>query len=64
MVSWTVSADNDAAMAACIAMRLAQDGATISIDDALAEMLLIAGIDQNGNTSGPSVKQHGGRFVQ
>jgi hypothetical protein len=63
MVGWTVTAENDTAMTAYIAARLAQDGATVTLDQAIAELLLIGGINQAATVSGPSVRQHGGRFV-
>jgi hypothetical protein len=55
---------NAAAMTAYIAMRLAQDGATVTRNTALAELFLMAGINQAATTSGPGVHQHGGRFDQ
>jgi uncharacterized protein YaiI (UPF0178 family) len=63
MATWTVSANNDAAMTAYIAMRLAVDHITVTQDQALAEMLLMAGINQAAHVSGPSVKIHGNRFA-
>lgn len=44
--NWTVTSLNDTAMTAYIAMRLAQDGATVTLDQAIAELLMIGGINQ------------------
>lgn len=52
MVSWTVSTENDAAMTAYIAMRLAQDNGTLTTDEALAELMTI----------GSKIKSHGNKF--
>lgn len=66
MATWTVSANNDTTMTAYIAARLAQDGATITLDQAITELLSIAGIQYGTpacTISGPGVRTHGGRFV-
>jgi hypothetical protein len=60
--TWTVTTANDTAMTAYIAMRLAQDRATVTLDQAIAELLLIAGVNQAGTISGPTIKKHGGKF--
>jgi len=62
MVSWTVSTENDAAMTAYIAMRLAQDEVIVTLDQALAEMLMISGMNQAATRSGPTIKNHGNKF--
>jgi len=64
MTSWTVTTANNTAMTAYIAMRLAHDGATVTLDQALAELLMIGGINQAGLSSGASggVATHGGKF--
>jgi hypothetical protein len=64
MVDLEVSSNNDTAMTAYIAMRLAHDGVTLTIDEALAELLLIGGIDQAGHLSSTTggVAIHGGKF--
>lgn len=54
MADWTVSSANDTAMTAYIAERLAQDNATVTLDQAIAELLAI----------GMKIKNHGGRFIQ
>ena len=58
-----VTDGNNTAMVAYIANRLAQDGATVTRNQAIAELLLMAGINQAGTTSGPGIKNNGGRFV-
>jgi hypothetical protein len=63
MATITVTQPNADAFTAYIAMRLAQDGATLTADQALTELLMIGGINIGATTSGPSVKNHGGRFV-
>jgi hypothetical protein len=71
MVNISFTQANVDAFAAYIAARLAQDNATITNDQALLELLMMAGIDpatvgtDNGRNiaSGPSIRQHGGRFV-
>jgi hypothetical protein len=65
MVSWTVSSNNDTAMTAYIALRLAQDNVTLALDDALAELLSHAGIAQDGtaSTDRGGIHTHTGRFV-
>jgi uncharacterized protein YaiI (UPF0178 family) len=61
--SWTVSTANDTAMTAYIAMRLAQDNTVVTKDQAIAELLLMAGIDQSVRGWSPiQVKQSGNRF--
>lgn len=65
MASWTVSSGNDTNMTAYIAYRLAQDGATVTLDQAIAELLLKAGIPHDaGSTSfnSPGIKTHGNFF--
>jgi hypothetical protein len=62
MTSWTVTTANDTAMTAYIAMRLAQDKVTVTLDQAIAELLMIGGINQSATKSGPTVKNHGNRF--
>jgi hypothetical protein len=52
IVSWTVSTENDTAMTAYIDMRLAQDGVTLTLDQAIAELLAI----------GSMVKNHGDKY--
>jgi hypothetical protein len=63
MVSWTVSSNNDTAMTAYIAMRAAQDHVTLTTDQALAELLMMGGINQAGTSSGQAVVSHGNRFA-
>ena len=65
MVNISFTQANVDAFAAYIAMRLAQDGATITNDQALTELLMIGGINIAGTTSSNAggVKIHGGRFV-
>ncbi len=58
MVDWTVSDENDTAMTAYIAMRLASDGFVVTLDQAIAELLMIGGINQAGTSSGPGVRIH------
>jgi len=65
MATWTVSSTNDTNMTAYIAYRAAQDGATVTLDQALAELLLMAGIPHDaGSTSqnSPGIKTHGNYF--
>jgi len=62
MATWTVSANNDAALTAYKAMRLSQDNATLTTDQVLAEMFLMSGINQAGTSSGQAVVSHGNRF--
>ena len=52
IVGWTVSTENDTAMTAYIAMRLAQDGVMLTLDQAIAELLVI----------GLMVKNHGNKY--
>jgi hypothetical protein len=65
MADWTVSANNNGAMTAYIAMRLAQDNVVLALDDALNELLSHAGIAQDGtaSTDRGGIHEHGGRFV-
>jgi hypothetical protein len=64
MVGWTVSSNNDTAMTAYIAMRAAQDHVTVTLDQAIQELLAMGGIDQSvkGNTM-YGMKSHGNRFA-
>jgi hypothetical protein len=52
MVSWTVAGTTDTAMTAYIAERLAQDNVTVTLDQAVMELLAI----------GVKIKNHGGAF--
>ena len=78
MTSWTVSTANGTNMTAYIAYRLAQDNVTVTLDQAIAELLLMAGMPHDvgrdntyssGYTSGtstshnsPGIKTHGNYF--
>jgi hypothetical protein len=78
MATWTVSTANDTNMTAYLAYRLAQDGITVTLDQAIAEILLISGMPHDvgrdntystGYTSGastshnsPGIKTHGNYF--
>ncbi len=56
---------NDTNMTAYIAYRLAQDGATVTRNQALAELLIMAGMPHvAGSTSHntPGIKNHGNYF--
>ena len=62
-MSYTVSAGNETAIIAYRAMRLAQDGATLSNDQAFAELLLMGGMDQSVRGWSPiQVKPSGNKF--
>jgi hypothetical protein len=52
MVGWTVQAATNTAMTAYIALRLAQDGATVTLDQAIMELIAI----------GSKIHDHGGVF--
>jgi hypothetical protein len=54
---------NDAAMTLYISTRLAQDHATLTRNQALAELLSMGGINQAGTSSGPAVKPSGDGFA-
>jgi len=65
MSTWTVTATNDTNMTAYMAYRLAQDGIVLTLDQAVAELLLKAGIPHDaGSTSfnSPGIKTHGNYF--
>ena len=56
---------NDTNMTAYIAYRLAQDGATVTRNQALAELMLIAGIPASTFSTShetPGIKAHGNYF--
>jgi len=64
--TWSdVTTANDTNMTAYIAYRLAQDGATVTRNQALAELLSMAGMPHAaGSTSNniPGIKNHGNYF--
>ena len=64
MVSWTVSSNNDTAMTAYLALRLAQDGVTLALDDALAELLSHAGIARHRLTAAAYTRIPAGSFIR
>ena len=53
---------NNTNMTAYIAMRLAQDGATVTLDQAIAELLLMAGIPATGHAEHTAIKPSGNYF--
>ena len=61
--SWTMTDANDTAMTAYIAMRAAQDHHTVSRDQAVAELLLMAGVTQAGTSGVHGFKKSGNRFA-
>jgi hypothetical protein len=52
MASWTVSNANDTALTDYKALRLAQDGVTLTTDEALTEMFAFC----------TTIKHHGNKF--
>lgn len=61
--TWTVTDGNNTNMTAYIAYRAAQDGATVTLDQAIAELLLMAGIPSSGgHRESPGIKAHGNFF--
>ena len=63
MATWTVNANNDAALTLYISMRAAQDHVTLTADQAISELLVMGGIDPaTGESSGPAVKPSGNIF--
>lgn len=65
MVNLALTQTNIDNVAAYIAMRLAQDGATVTNDQAIAELLLMAGIPASTFSTShetPSIKTHGNYF--
>lgn len=56
---------NNTAMVAYISMRLSQDGATVTRNQAIAELMLLAGIPASTFSTShetPSIKTHGNYF--
>ena len=63
--TWTMTDANNTNMTAYIAMRLAQDGIVVSIDESVAELLARAGIPRTGGGTShgtPAIKTHGNYF--
>jgi hypothetical protein len=61
--TWTITVETTGVqMAAYIAMRLNQDAVTVTIEQAVQELLTMGGINTAGTSSGPTIKHHGNDF--